>query len=55
MELFLGTNGLAEDPTENGDNIVAIVKDIHEDRSDTADLSGTHDLSCQSGWYRFLE
>ena len=30
VELFLGTNGLAEDPTENGDNIVAIVKDIHE-------------------------
>jgi len=30
VELFLGTNGLAEDPTENGDNIVAIVKNIHE-------------------------
>lgn len=30
VELFLGTNGLDVDPTENGDNIIRIVKNIHE-------------------------
>lgn len=34
VELFLGTNGLAVDPTENGDNIAEIVKAIHEDDPD---------------------
>ena len=31
VELFLGTNGLDVDPVENGDNIIKIVKKIHED------------------------
>ena len=31
VELFLGTNGLDVDPVENGDNIIEIVKKIHED------------------------
>lgn len=31
VELFLGTNGLGTDPSENGDNIIRIVKKIHED------------------------
>lgn len=30
VEVFLGTNGLAEDPVENGNNIVRIVENIHE-------------------------
>lgn len=30
VELFLGTNGLDVDPSENGDNIIRIVKNIHE-------------------------
>lgn len=30
VELFLGTNGLDTDPVENGDNIIQIVKNIHE-------------------------
>jgi lysophospholipase L1-like esterase len=30
VELFLGTNGLEVDPTTNGDNIITIVKQIHE-------------------------
>lgn len=30
VELFLGTNGLSEDPVENGDHIVHIVEKIHE-------------------------
>ena len=30
VEIFLGTNGLAADPVENGDNIIRIVKNIHE-------------------------
>lgn len=34
VELFLGTNGLAADPTENGDNIIQIVKNIHEEDPD---------------------
>ena len=34
IELFLGTNGLDVDPTENGDNIAAIVKNIHEEDPD---------------------
>jgi lysophospholipase L1-like esterase len=29
VEVFLGTNGLAVDPVENGDHIVQIVKNIH--------------------------
>ncbi len=31
VELFLGTNGLDTDPVENGDNIIRIVKNIHEE------------------------
>ena len=34
IELFLGTNGLDVDPMENGDNIAAIVKNIHEEDPD---------------------
>lgn len=34
VEVFLGTNGLAVDPTENGDNIIQIVRNIHEDDPD---------------------
>lgn len=34
IQLFLGTNGLDADPAENGDNIVRIVKEIHEDDPD---------------------
>lgn len=30
VELFLGTNGLGVDPSENGDNIVKIVRNIHK-------------------------
>lgn len=30
VEVFLGTNGLDTDPTVNGDNIIQIVKNIHE-------------------------
>lgn len=30
VEVFLGTNGLSEDPVENGDNIARIVRNIHE-------------------------
>lgn len=30
IELFLGTNGLDTDPSENGDNIVKIVQNIHK-------------------------
>lgn len=30
VEVFLGTNGLDVDPAENGDNIIRIVKNIHE-------------------------
>ncbi len=30
VEVFLGTNGLDVDPTENGDNIIQIVRNIHE-------------------------
>ena len=30
VEVFLGTNGLDTDPVENGDNIIQIVKNIHE-------------------------
>ncbi|MDO4260433.1 MAG: SGNH/GDSL hydrolase family protein [Eubacteriales bacterium] len=30
VQLFLGTNGIEEDPAPNGDNIIAIVKNIHE-------------------------
>lgn len=30
VEVFLGTNGLDTDPVENGDNIIQIVKKIHE-------------------------
>lgn len=30
VELFLGTNGLSTDPAENGDNIIRIVRNIHE-------------------------
>lgn len=30
VEVFLGTNGLSEDPVENGDNIIHIVEMIHE-------------------------
>lgn len=30
VEVFLGTNGLDVDPVENGDNIIRIVKNIHE-------------------------
>lgn len=30
VEVFLGTNGLSEEPVENGDNIVHIVEMIHE-------------------------
>ena len=30
VELFLGTNGISEDPVENGDHIVHIVEKIHE-------------------------
>lgn len=29
VEVFLGTNGLDIDPVENGDNIIAIIKNIH--------------------------
>lgn len=34
VEVFLGTNGLDADPKENGDHIVEIVKQIHEDDPD---------------------
>lgn len=34
VEVFLGTNGISEDPVENGDNIVQIVKNIHENDPD---------------------
>ncbi|HBN57183.1 MAG TPA: hypothetical protein DD414_10445 [Lachnospiraceae bacterium] len=30
VELFLGTNGLDTDPSENGDNIIKIVQNIHK-------------------------
>ena len=30
VEIFLGTNGLSVNPKENGDNIIQIVKNIHE-------------------------
>lgn len=33
VELFLGTNGLDTDPVENGNNIIQIVKKIHENDS----------------------
>ena len=39
---------------KNGDNIVAIVKDIHETDPTLPIYLVLHDLSCQSGWYRFL-
>lgn len=31
VEVFLGANGLSEDPAENGDNIAWIVRKIHEE------------------------
>lgn len=34
VELFLGTNGLDVDPQPNGDNIIAIVRNIHENDPD---------------------
>ncbi len=31
VEVFLGTNGISEDPVENGDNIARIVRNIHKE------------------------
>lgn len=60
IEVFLGTNGLAVDPAENGDNIIQIVRNIHENDPDLpiylvhtlypADQNGIGSWSNQQGY-----